>query len=344
MNDSPESPDSSLSPTRKIVHILVLATAVILLPTGIACLFSGFFRTGTQRQLPAQPSLHLPKHLADLSDKPEELEALRQEMLAKGMPTDQINLKIWASRGVIPERLFNIAPPQDGHAWNWKLSADGLLALAYTQDTDAKGHRIVGLYDLVAAGWRWQKEISWPATCDKPQAIPGYLLVRYFLNGRSFVMEVDPKGVITTIEPVGRGTQPTPQPLDQDPRIPYQQFDRANGVSFAVTEQGALVGYAAAALPGVIPLRDARENETALSGNGRIQFLAEGHTLKAYDTISGVSLAAYPLFQPEEGLAVHQISADLTGRRVEVLLRPRGRNELGGVCLPAGGLIGHEVD
>ena len=326
MQNTPD-PNTVLSapPAKALFRTLLLAGSVFFIPVLIGALVV----LASQRLVPSPAAAHAAdapaKLVARLHDGSAtniaQLTALRRDMRGAGLPTGEVDLRIWAARAIEPERLFHIPPPESGGRWNWHLAHDGLYALAVSAQPDTAGRRAVGLYDLVGEAWVWNSILPWPDTHEAPYVFDRRTIIRYMKNDTRFALEVDRDGKIISIDKLGAGASPQPERALPDPRFPgLAAVAIRHNVFFAADPQeGSLHGYANSPLPG---LRHAGpcDATTTFSGNGFMKFSVVTGIVTVADSLTLAPLQTYKAWRAESDTVVNGMAASLDGSNLVVSL------------------------
>ncbi len=292
MEDTPTQPpaDEGGKPsTRNILQTALLACGILCAPAllGIVAVVM-MHRTNPP---PAPPSEEIAASLTNLladasASGRSQLLDLYRDCREQGLPTEEVNLRLWASCATDPTVLFRIPPPAGNREWLWSLSQDGLFAIAVSRTRDAIERCDVALYDMVEEKWLWTKVLPWPKTHDQPYVFNRHLILRYSKNGMRFALELSPSGAILGIDKLGQGTFPECMP--PAPHAPFSGEPVAirNGVYFtADPKDGDLRGYALAPLPGFCPAGTGDEH-TRFSGNGLLKFNVSTGVVTVCDSLT----------------------------------------------------------
>lgn len=281
---------------RTLINTILLASAVFLIPVLIGLLFVMVSHRLSPRPVApdADSCAQLTNQLHDGSvTQATQLASLRREFRGTGLATDDVDIKLWATRAQEPETLFSVAPPTPEKRWNWHLSQDGLFALAVSVQIDHLDQRDVGLFDLIREEWVWTKTLPWPETHETPHVFGRNLILRYVKNAAFFALEIDPSGTIVSIDKLRAKTFEIPAPTPAFPNIAGQPVGVRHGVYFAADPQtGKLNGYAPTLLPGLHDVGPYHIG-TVLSGNGLLLFRAFNGRVTVSDTLTGTLLQTF---------------------------------------------------
>lgn len=282
---------------RTLINTILLASAVFLIPVLIGLLFVMVSHRLSPRPTAtgADSCAQLTNRLHDGSvTQAAQLASLRREFREAGVTTDDVDIRLWATRIQEPEKLFSVAPPTPEKRWNWHLSQDGLFALAVSMQIDHLDRRDVGLFDLIREEWVWTKTLPWPETHEAPHVFGRNLILRYVKNAAFFALEIDPSGTIVSIDRLRSKSFEIPAPMPALPNIAGQPVGIRHGVYFAADPQtGKLSGYAPAPLlPGLHDVGPYHIG-TVLSGNGLLLFRAAEGLVTVSDTLTGTLLQTF---------------------------------------------------
>ena len=279
-----------------MINTILLASAVFLIPVLFGLLFVMVSHRLSPRPVApdADSCAQLTNQLHDGSvTQATQLASLRREFRGTGLATDDVDIKLWATRAQEPETLFSVAPPTPEKRWNWHLSQDGLFALAVSVQIDHLDQRDVGLFDLIREEWVWTKTLPWPETHETPHVFGRNLILRYVKNAAFFALEIDPSGTIVSIDRLRAKTFEIPAPPPAFPNIAGQPVGIRHGVYFAADPQtGKLNGYAPTLLPGLHDVGPYHIG-TVLSGNGLLLFRAFNGRVTVSDTLTGTLLQTF---------------------------------------------------
>lgn len=327
MQNIPHSdPDTTGTPSSpyRLWHTALLACAVMLVPVLLGVLFVLTFQK--LAPVPSRPDdgaapVALTSLATDTNNDVAHLAACRRDLRNEGLPTDEANLRIWATRAAAPEVLFRVPPPEPGKKWTWHLSQDGRHAIAASLQIDAIERRTVGLYDLIAAEWVWKKVLLWPDSHEQPYVFGRHTVLRYSTHGKRFALELSPSGDILQIDFLGAGTFVVSQPPPPNPVCPSEPVAIRNNVFFVTdTQRETLLGYALERLPG---LRYAGRTDanTLFSGNGRLKFTVRDGTVTVADSLTQTRLQQFSVWRPATNTVVTGALTTLDGSSVTVFLK-----------------------
>jgi hypothetical protein len=261
-----------------------------------------------------QPSASSTATLAQLIE-------LRRDLRSKGLPLDDVNLRIWAWHATEPERLFNVPPPEEGKKWNWNLSQDGRYAIAVSIATDAASRRSVGLYDLIGDKWLWKKTLPWPDAHESPYVFGRHTVLRYSKNAQRFAMEIDPDGQIVNIAALGKTAFAVAPPPPLNPSFPGTPVASKNGIFFAVDAQSQnLTGFAQERLPGLCYAGKGDEN-TLFSGNGLLKYTLRDGRVTVSDSLTHTVLQQTDAWPKATNTVVTGALTTHDGSQLNVFLR-----------------------
>jgi hypothetical protein len=310
---------------QQLLHTVLLSVAVMLIPILI-----GFLFVMVAGKIKPAPAAHEAESVVSVANRMHELgSATNKQMLArlrynlrtKGLPTDEVNLRLWAAELSEPTRIFQIAPPEKNKTWNWILSHDGAYAIAVSVQHDSLDRRDVGLYDLMQGKWLWQNKILWPDSHGQPYVFNGHLILRYSKNALRFALELDNAGRIISIDTLGPGHIPTLSRPPADPALPGLPLAIAKGVVFTADRENpdCLNGYATTRLPGLRYAGKGDDN-TIFSGNGFLKFAAKAGDILVYDSLTLTLLQKISAWRHTSNTSVTGMRTDDDGAFLSVFL------------------------
>jgi hypothetical protein len=311
-------------PSKALLHTLSLACAVFLIPVLIGVLFVlASHRFMPQADGPSETVLALvTNRLHDGSaTNAAQLAVLRRDLRNEGLPTEEIDLRLWAARAAEPECLFRVPPPDPDKRWNWHIAQDGRHALAVSIQFDASERRTVGLYDFVDETWVWTHALPWPDAHESPYVFDRHVVVRYVKNTVRFALELDDKGQIISIDKLGAGAFAMPTAISADPLFPGSPVALKNNVFFtADPTDSALLGYAHQPLPGLRYAGPGDAN-TTFSGNGQLKFTAAQGRVTVADSLTQTVLQRFNAWPNATNTTVTATLASHDGANFTVFLQ-----------------------
>lgn len=322
---NPDLPsESAHSSPRNLLHTVLLACAVFLIPVLIGTLFVLGIHKLTPRAAPppADAAASLTNRLYDGSaTNVSQLVALRRDLRNEGHAADDVNLRLWAAHAAEPEILFRVPPPDPGKNWNWYVSQDGAYAIAVSIQLDAFERRTVGLYDLIGEEWGWTNALPWPDTHEQPHVFGRHLVLRFVKNAARFALEVGADGKIVSLDKLGNSAFVTLPPIPSSPLFPGHPVAAKNGVFFTSDmSSGTLFGYAQEPLPG---LRYAGKGDvnTIFSGNGLLKFTAAEGRVTVADSLTQTVLQRIDAWPHSTNTFVTGTLTTHDGSRLTVFLK-----------------------
>ncbi len=322
-NNNTSHDDDSRMKRQQLLHTALLSVAVLLIPVlmGILLVLAAHkLRPPAAPPAAAESTVSVANRLYELgtATNKHRLARLRHDLRAKGMPFEEVNLRLWATEITEPERLFHVTPPDADKTWDWHLSHDGLYAVAVTVQKDELDRRKVGLYDLIKGKWLWQNKILWPDSHGQPYIFNGHLILRYAKNAVRFALELDDAGRIISIDTLGPGQgEVVPRP-PLDPMLPGLPVAVKNGIVFTVNQKNCdLSGYAAERLPGLRYAGKGDEN-TIFPGNGLLKFDAKDGNIFVYDSLTQTLLQRIDAWRHNANTKVTGMWTDLEGSYLSV--------------------------
>ncbi|MDD4101861.1 MAG: hypothetical protein PHU80_04425 [Kiritimatiellae bacterium] len=309
---------------QQLLHTVLLSVAVLLIPilTGILLVLAAHKIKATRLPPAAESAVSVANRLYELGTATNKLLliSLRHDLRSKGLPFEEVNLRLWATELSEPEKLFHVNPPENGKMWNWHLSHNGLYAVAVTVQTDELDRRMVGLYDIIQNKWLWHSKILWPDSHGQPYIFNNHLILRYTKNAVRFALELDDAGRIISIDSLGPGQSEPIQPPPPDPTLPGTVVAINNGVTFTVNpETFALCGYASTRLPGLRYAGKGDDN-TVFSGNGLLKFIAKEGKISVYDSLTHTALQQIDAWRHNANTRVTGMRTDNAGSHLSVYL------------------------
>ena len=310
---------------QQLLHTILLSVAVMLIP-----ILTGILIVLVADKLNPAPSVPATESAVSVANRLHELGSatnrqmltqLRRDLRSKGLPTDEVNLRLWAAELSEPTQLFKINPPDKSKTWNWLLSQDGAYAVAVSVQHDHLDRRDVGLYDLMQRKWLWQNQILWPDSHGQPYVFNGHLILRYSKNAMRFALELDDAGRIISIDTLGAGhTAVVPRP-PPDPVLPGLPLAVSKGVVFTADKDrsGSLGGYAAARLPG-LRYAGKGDDSTIFSGNGFLKFITKDGDIFVYDSLTLTLLQKISAWRHNANTRVTGMRTDNDGAFLSVFL------------------------
>ena len=315
--------------SRKPRQTALLGAAVFLTPVLLACLFAAVYHKLSPNQAAkgSEPP-GLTNRLADASvTNLTDLLALYREGREAGLPTDEVNLRIWAAQADRPAVLFSVAPPEAGKRWTWHLSQDGRFAVAVSIDCDALERRQVGLYDLALSEWVWKNTLPGPASHEAPPVFNRHLILRYVKKSTRFALELDPEGRIASLDKLGRSAFSLSHAIPPNPAFPGLPVAAKNGVFFVTgDDRQSLIGYALEHLP-ALRYAGKGDDNTIFSGNGLLKFTVGNGTVTVSDSLSRTVLQQVAAWRPATNIAVTGVLTTHDGSGLNVFLK----TDFGGV-------------
>ncbi|MDA3923465.1 MAG: hypothetical protein PF904_02050 [Kiritimatiellae bacterium] len=318
--------ESKSSEQRNFKKTLIFAAALFLIPFIIATLMGVIanqlspVKQKTKAALAAENSgnTNLPvcSATADIS----ELLQYRNAMKESGQAVDLTNIRIWAAAAKQPALLISVKPPAPGKEWSWRLSKDGMHALAIEIDPENSLLKQVALYSFEKEQWVWQNRLPWPESHESPWVFNNTTIIRSSKNNRRFAMEINPEGNIVSIDSLA-GDGPFPETeIQPDNSIPGTAIAVRSNVYFIKDSQDcSLQGYALSTVPGLYPAGEIGET-TCFSGTGLLKFTAKAGIIKVIDAFTGITLSEKAGWIASSNTVVSALASNRDGSELNLLM------------------------